>query len=208
MRDRVVDFVGRWSGRFEGVTAAMILKHLSLNPAKYYEWKKRYGCENRHNGRIPRDFWLLPEEKDEIARFYLDHQLDGYRRCAYMMIDEDVVYCSPSTVYRVLLEYNVLRRWNRKASRKGKGFDQPTAPHEHWHIDISYLNLGGTFYYLISIIDGHSRFVVHWDIREQMTEQDVQLTIQRAHELYPEARPRIISDNGKQFVVPGRFRRG
>lgn len=199
-RDEVVDFVGHWSKRFACVTAAMILKHLSLQPSKYHDWKKRYGRENRHNGKIPRDFWLLPEEKEAIVLFYLEHRLDGYRRCAYMMIDRDIVCCSPSTVYRVLLEYDVLRRWNRKSGRKGQGFDQPEAPHEHWHIDVSYVNLGGSFYYLISILDGYSRFIVHWDIRQHMREQDIQLVVQRAHELYPGSRPRIISDNGTQFV--------
>ena len=42
-------------------------------------------------------------------------------------------------------------------------------PHEHWHIDVAYLHIGGTFYYLCSVLDGYSRSVVHWEIREQMT---------------------------------------
>ena len=52
-------------------------------------------------------------------------------------------------------------------------FVQPLAPHEHWHIDIAYLNVAGTFYYLCSILDGASRAIVHWDIRESMTEQEI-----------------------------------
>ena len=48
-------------------------------------------------------------------------------------------------------------------------FVQPLRPHQHWHTDISYLNLGGTFYYLCSFLDGASRAVVHWEIRESMT---------------------------------------
>lgn len=64
-----------------------------------------------------------------------------------------------------------------------------------------YLNLCGTFYYLCSILDGKSRAIVHWEVREQMTECDVECILQRAREKYPEARPRIISDNGPQFVA-------
>lgn len=64
------------------------------------------------------------------------------------MIDEDRVACAPSTVYRVLKSAGLLQAWEVKASSKGQGFEQPTAAHEHWHIDIAYLNLGGTFYYL------------------------------------------------------------
>jgi transposase InsO family protein len=101
-----------------------------------------------------------------------------------------------------LKDAGVLRRWNPNTnSRKGRGFEQPTRPHEHWHIDISYLNIQGTFYYLCSILDGYSRFLVEWDIRESMTEQEVEILLQRARERFPDAKPRIISDNGPQFIA-------
>ena len=74
-------------------------------------------------------------------------------------------------------------------------------PHEHWHIDVSYVNILGTFYYLCSILDGCSRYIVHWELRQKMTEQDVEIILQRAHEKFPEAKPRIISDNGPQFIA-------
>jgi transposase InsO family protein len=104
-------------------------------------------------------------------------------------------------VYRVLKNAALLGRWNRKASKKGDGFTQPLKPHEHWHIDISYINISGTFYYLCSILDGFSRYIVHWEIRERMTEMDVEIILQRAREMFPEAKPRIISDNGPQFIA-------
>jgi hypothetical protein len=78
---------------------------------------------------------------------------------------------------------------------------QPLAAHEHWHVDVSYLNLGGTFYYLCSLLDGYSRLIVHWEIRERMTERDVETIVQRGLEKFPDARPRIISDNGPQFIA-------
>jgi len=52
-----------------------------------------------------------------------------------------------------------------------------------------------------SILDGFSRFLVHWDLRESMREADVEVILQRAKEKYPEAKPRIISDNGLQFIA-------
>lgn len=107
---------------------------------------------------------------------------------------------SPSSVYRVLTNVSLLSRWNRKASKKGAGFHQPLRRHEHWHIDISYINICGTFYYLCSILDGFSRYIVHWEIREQMTETDVEIILQRGREKFPDATPRIISDNGPQFI--------
>ena len=73
--------------------------------------------------------------------------------------------------------------------------------HEHWHIDVSYINISGTFYYLCSVLDGYSRFIVHWELRESMTEAEIEIMLQRAREKYPEAKPRIISDNGPQFLA-------
>ena len=116
-----------------------------------------------------------------------------------MMLDQDVVAVSPSSVYRVLAAEGLLSRWNRKRSKKGDGFTQPTKPQEHWHVDIAYLNLGGTFYYLCAVLDGYSRYIVHWEILSSMTEADVELVIQRGRELHPGATARIISDNGPQF---------
>ena len=62
------------------------------------------------------------------------------------------------------------------------------------------MNLSGTFYYLCTVLDGYSRYIVHWEIREQMKEKDVEIILERAKEKVPSARPRIISDNGPQFV--------
>lgn len=118
-----------------------------------------------------------------------------------MMIDADVVAVSPSSVYRVLERYNLLCRWNKKKSSKGKGFNGPQRPHEHWHMDISYLNICGTFFYLCCILDGYSRYILAWDIRPQMTENDVAIMIQRAQERYSDQKPRLISDNGPQFIA-------
>jgi transposase InsO family protein len=118
-----------------------------------------------------------------------------------MMLDSDVVAVSPATVWRVLNKEGLLRPWKPTPSKKGTGFQQPLHPHQHWHMDVSYINISGTFYYLCSVLDGCSRYIVHWDIRESMTEADVEIILQRAKEKVPEAKPRIISDNGPQFIA-------
>ena len=168
--------------------------------SKFYDWSQRYGKVNEHNAWIPRDFWIEAWEKEAIIVFYQDHPLEGYRRITYMMMDRTIVAVSPSTVYRVLQGAGILRKWNRKTSQKGNGFQCPLHAHEHWHVDISYLNVCGTFYYLCSLLDGYSRFIVHWEIRERMTEKDVEIIVQRARERFPGVFPRIISDNGPQFI--------
>lgn len=54
----------------------------------------------------------------------------------------------------------------RQPSKKGTSFEQPLTAHQRWHIDVSYINIGGTFYYLCSIPDGCSRYIVNWDLRK------------------------------------------
>jgi putative transposase len=118
-----------------------------------------------------------------------------------MMLDADVVAVSPSSVYRVLKAAGRIEAFNGSPSKKGTGFQHPLKAHEHWHVDISYLNISGTFYYLASLLDGYSRSIVHWEIHESMTEQQIEILIQRAREKFPGVNPRIISDNGPQFIA-------
>jgi len=200
VRDEVVDFVRTWSEKTETAAGRMV-GWLGMGRSKYHEWTKRYGRVNEHNAWIPRDHWLTDWEKEAIIAYSLDHREDGYRRLTYMMIDEDIVAASPSSVYRVLSGACLLGRWNWSPSKKGTGFQQPLKPHEHWHTDISYINIRGTFYYLCSVLDGFSRYIVHWEIRESMTEADVEIVLQRARERFPDAEVRIISDNGPQFIA-------
>lgn len=197
----MVDFVRELCERTE-LPQERVVGWLGIARGKFFDWKNRYGRVNEHNGWVPRDHWIEDAERDAILDFHEKHPLEGYRRLAFMMIDHDVVYVSPSTVYRVLAKAGRLCRWNRGPSKKGTGFVQPLAPHEHWHIDISYLNLLGTFFYLCAVLDGASRAIVHWEIRESMTEADVEIVLQRALEKAPDGvRPRIISDNGPQFIA-------
>jgi transposase InsO family protein len=150
---------------------------------------------------VPRDHWIDEAERQAILDFQERFPIEGYRRLTFMMLDQDVVAVSPATVYRVLSQAGRLYRWSPPPSKKGKGFVQPLRPHQHWHIDVAYVNVAGTFYYLFSILDGASRAIVHWEIREAMKEADVECIIERARELHPGAKPRIISDNGPQFLA-------
>jgi len=189
-----------WNERTGIAVCAMVL-WLGITLSKFSDWKKRYGKTNEHNAWVPRDWWLDDWEKQAIVRFSFEYPLEGYRRLAFMMLDRDVVAVSPSSVYRVLKNAGRIGRSANKPSKKGTGFHQPQKPHEHWHIDISYLNIHGTFYYLTTILDGYSRYIVHWEIRRSMTEQDQLVILQRAREKFPHETPRIISDNGAQFLA-------
>ena len=155
-----MDFVRRWSEKTE-ISAGQFIEWLHITASKFYDWRERYGKVNEHNGWVPRDFWLEEWEKQAIVEFHDRYPLEGYRRLTFMMLDTDVVAVSPASVWRVLHQAGRLARWKGKASNRGKGFQQPLGPHQHWHVDISYLNLAGTFYYLCSVLDGYSRYLVH-----------------------------------------------
>lgn len=199
-RDAIVDYLKHWTKRTE-LPAKTLLGWLGLATGKFHQWKHRYGRPNEHNARTPRDGWLADWEKQAILDYHDLHLLEGYRRLAFMMLDDDVVAVSPASVYRVLKRAGRLDRKWQTPSKKGTGFQQPLAAHEHWHVDVSYLNLDGTFYYLCSLLDGYSRLIVHWEIRESMTERDIETIVQRGLETFPGAKPRIISDNGPQFIA-------
>ena len=200
LRDQIVDFVRRWSGK-TGISAERFVVWLGIAGSKFYGWRERYGKANEHNGRVPRDFWLEEWEKTAIVSFHMGHPLEGYRRLTYMMLDADIVAVSPSSVWRVLGQAGLLSKWKGKPTTKGTGFQQPSEPHEHWHIDVSYINIRSTFYYLCSVLDGYSRAVVQWDMRESMTEAEIEVILQGGRERYPGAKPRVISDNGPQFIA-------
>jgi hypothetical protein len=140
-----------------------------MGTSKFHDWKHRFGKVNEHNAWVPRDHWLTDEEKQRICAFARAHPLEGYRQLTFMMLDANEVACSPSSVYRVLKAAGLLAGPSPAFTKKGTGFVQPLQPHEHWHVDVSYLNITRTFYFLCSILDGCSRFIVHWEIRENAT---------------------------------------
>lgn len=199
LRDEVVVFVEYWVKK-TGISKSQLLKWIGLSTIKWNRWKERIGLPNQHNGQMPKQHWLLDWEKKSIIEFHSSHSHEGYRRNSFMMLDLDVVAVSPTSVYRVLSAAGCLKRWNGQESLKGTGFKQPKSPHSHWHIDVSYININGTFYYLCSILDGFSRYIVHWEIRESMKEIDIETILQRGKEKFPDESTRVISDNGPQFI--------
>ncbi|MHB8421659.1 MAG: IS3 family transposase [Leptospirales bacterium] len=180
------------------------LSVLDLPARTYHRWVSLEGKKPRPEGVLPKGHWILPEEREKILAFKRQHPTVGGVRLAFMMLDQGVAAISPATVFRILKEAGLSSKWTlpegRKASRQG--FCQPQRPHEQWHTDIAYINLRGTHYFFISVLDGYSRSIVFWDLRMSMTTADVEIVIQRALETLPKGvdKPRIISDNGPQYL--------
>lgn len=177
-----------------------LLGWLNLPSSTYYHWLQDH-TDRRSARVVPKSHWLLDQERRAILAYAKDHPFENHRQLTYRMIDENVVAVSPSTTYRVLKRAGHFNRWIVTPSSHKKGFDQPTHVHEHWHIDIKHVRIDLCYFYLISILDGYSRYIVHFELRERMTALDVEITIARALDKFPNTGPRLITDNGAPFIA-------
>ncbi len=139
------------------------------------------------------------------------HLLEGYRRL-HLPDDRrrDVVACSPASVYRSSFPLaGLLKRWNSRSTSKWNGF-RPAGPSPRaLALSTSPTStLAGTFYYLCGVLDAPSRAVVHWEIRERMTELRRRTDpCNGPRSVTPGVTPRVITDNGPQkFVATGDFK--
>ncbi len=201
VRDEITTFV-LWVVSMSALTVKDLVARLRMPRSRFYAWVRRRGLPNRHNGKTPKGHWILPWERQGIIEYCKDKLLVGYRRLTYMMLDADIVAVSPATTYRVLKTEGLLNRWAvGRPSLKGTGFVQPTRIHQHWHADICYVNILGMFFFLVTVMDGFSRFILHHELRAHMEEYDVEIVLRRAKEAYPEAAGALISDHGPQFIA-------
>jgi transposase InsO family protein len=124
-----------------------------------------------------------------------------YKKLTWKMNDEDIVYISESSVYRILLKNKLLGRVFKENDGASDEFaNKPTHIHQHWHIDIAYVIIRGMHYYLIIIIDGYSRYLLSWQLMTDMTGISVDLFVQKTLEQHPGTTPMVIHDNGVQFI--------
>jgi transposase InsO family protein len=199
IRREIVNTIEHWAARTT-LPAKRLTQWCELPYQKFLRWRRRSKEPDTVTKKvIPKRHWLLPSEIQGIVTYAHEHPGHGYRRLAWMLTDDDVAYASPSSVYRILKRHDLLILQEPKPSRKGHGFKQPKKPHQHWHVDFSYFKIGSVYFYFIAILDGYSRAILAWDLREKMEERDAEIVIQAAKEAYPNAKPRIISDQGSQF---------
>ncbi|MCZ7672313.1 MAG: hypothetical protein M5U34_36930 [Chloroflexi bacterium] len=110
-------FVQTWQ-RKTGYDVMQFTNWLGIGRNKYYSWVKRQGQENQPSGVPPKHYWLTETEKATIINYYADHRHTGYRRLAYMMLDENVAAVSPSSVYRVLKTAGLFTPDHRPANQE------------------------------------------------------------------------------------------
>jgi len=184
-----------------GLPLKILLMFAGIPQRTWREWQERHGVETKHNNNTPKNHHLTPEEIAAIVTYCTANPLKGHRMQCWEMVDRNIAFVSCSSVYNVIKRYNLGKKWAEAVETAKRGFDQPKAIHEQWHIDFSYIRISGAFYYFLGMLEGYSRKMLNWRLCENMAGINAEILVAQTKEMYPEAKnPRIISDNGSQFI--------
>ena len=116
-----------------------------------------------------------------VIGFKHQHPVMSFMEIAYTMIDEDIAYLFPSTVYRILRKHNLITPWNRPIWEYTRP-DHAKTPDARWQTEIMYIKIRDRFFYLIIFIDEYSRYIVHHKLLTTMDADSVSLAAQTAIE--------------------------
>ncbi len=154
---------------------------------------------------LTKAFGLLLQNVDELLQriIVLNRPFDSPVHKTYARIGEGVPFI-PISYFKllriVMVPLNLVGKGVKICFGPSSYFSKQF-PHEHCHIDVTLINIFGTFFYLTTVLDGASRYIAHWEMKAAMTESDIGLIIERAREKFPGVNPRIISDNGPRFMA-------
>ena len=131
------------------------------------------------------------------------------RELAVRFSDEKKYFVSEASVYRLLKAQDLITSPAYIVIKAAEEFkDKTTAPNQLWQTDFTYLKIvGWGWYYLSSVLDDFSRFIVAWKLCTTMTAQDVTATLDMAlaasglDRMTVVHRPRLLSDNGSSYVA-------
>jgi putative transposase len=189
--------------------ARRTLAALGIPARSYYRWlrEEAWSQERTAPVRPVQSYEALEEEKAAVRAFACRHTELRHRELAWRMIDEEVAYLSPSTVYRILRESNLVCPWRRRSKRRREELEQAQRPNERWGTDLMYVRIGAFQYYLVTFLDEYSRYLVHWELLTDMRGASVSLAAEGALEKERnswEGRaclpPEIRSDNGSCYL--------
>lgn len=186
--------------RRTGWTLAEVMRRFGISSSQFSRWHKK----KTSRPSLIHPFHILDEEVQKVIAYRNSSEENrdlGYRKLTWKMVDEDVVYLSESSIYRILRLFKLLGRAFKENEGALKEYEhKPKHVHHHWHTDIAYVILGGIHYYLIFMLDGFSRFLLHWELMTDMSGPSVEIFTQRVIDMYPQASPMVIHDNGSQFI--------
>ena len=196
------------------VSVKRTLIELDINRSTFYEWYRRYqqgGYEalaNRY--RPPKQFWnqIPPRERQRVVEIALEHPQKSPRELAWYITDNRDYYISESSVYRILKAHDLVTSPMYTVISARDKFSNPTkAPNELWQTDFTWFKVvHWGWYYLSTILDDYSRYILAWQLCTGMSTEDVKQSIEAAIRFSgvrdPRVlhRPRLLSDNGPCYV--------
>ena len=209
LQERIRDEV-QLTKRRSGWVVGRTLAALGVSHTTYYRWLREESWSQAGPAdplRPVQPFAALPEERSVVCRYALKHPELRHRELAWRMVDEDVAYLSPSTVYRILKGENLVCPWRRRKKRRRDENEKAKRPNEIWATDLKYVAVGARNYYLVCFLDEYSRYIVQHALLLSMDGLSVSIAAQAALETLPtnEAgelleQPAIRSDNGSCYV--------
>ena len=187
------------------------LLQLGIPKSTFYKWYKSYtengilGLESKSGGSRRQWNTIPQEEKNLVVSIALEFSELSPRELSCKLSDERKVFISESSVYRILKAKGLITSPAHILLAAGNEFDKKTMfVHEMWQTDFTYFKiLGWGWYYLSTILDDYSRYIVHWELCETMKAEDVQSTVHSAVKkagLKKGQRPVLLSDNGACYV--------
>jgi len=190
------------------------LRELGIHPSTFYEWYRRYresgfdGLANRDSS--PRRFWnKIPEEiKEQVVEIALQSPEKSPRELAWLITDTQEYFISESSMYRILRDYDLVTSPNYVVLKASDKFQNPTkGVNELWQTDFTWFKVTGWgWYYLSTVMDDYSRYILSWKLFTTMCTEDVKETLDKAVEktgvdrVYVRHRPRLLSDNGPCYI--------
>lgn len=187
------------------------LEELGISRSTFYEWYKRY-LEEGYEGLKPREskrrtFWnkIPDQERRKVVETALEQEDLSPRELAYHITDNQGWFISESSVYRILKEKGLITSpaWILMAA-SDEFKDKTTHVHQQWQTDFTYFKIiGWGWYYLATVMDDYSRYIIGWELCKNMESNDAKRVIGHALDktgLQEDKRPRLLSDNGSCYV--------
>ena len=191
-----------------------VLRQLGVPPSTFYGWYRRFeaeGFDGLHDHKpVPRPTWnAIPNRRrDEILDLALEKTELSPREIACRYTDEECYFVSESSVYRILKDADLITSPAYVLMSAADAFQNPTTRvHEMWQTDFTYFRIiGWGWYYLSTVLDDYSRYIIAWKLSATMGAGDVKETLDDAIAITGvdqgkvRHRPRLLSDNGPAYV--------
>lgn len=193
------------------LSANRTLKELGLHKKTYYNWYKRFrddgydGLAARSKGQHQTWNKIPQKEKNRVVEEALEHPELSSRELAFHLVDQHKWFISESSVYRILKERGLITAPAHILLSASDEFKNKTIRvNEMWQTDFTYFKIiGWGWYYLSTVLDDYSRFIISWELCSNMTSDDVKPSILKALKiagLTKNTTPRLLSDNGPCYI--------